>query len=618
MPTVFTPSTPLLALAAATLAAGLATGNAAAQASPSWTPTVLVRFTGQAGAQPGATPAAPPLAASGALYGATRGGQPNLGAYSQLLQGVSYRLDLASPAAASAYAQQPLGSIGAAIGTLVSAGGAIYGASSTSAVDPNQISGVGLLFRMDPASPLTAATALALPADAPVLPQRFKPRGQLAADAAGNIYLSGGVGTISCASTNNYANTLWRRGADGRYARLVDFCAFKTGTGASEVHVKGGAPVALVWSATDQALYGVSAVTSLGAYPGVAAGDSASGVLFRISKAALDAGPVADDVQILHVFAKNAEGTVLGGEASQTALAEDGDWLYGSTNAGSQGGGAVWRLRKADAASFAVVHRFGADATRHGTANGDGFQPYGPLVRAADGHLYGTTALDATQLATADKSPIGAGTLFRIRTAGGADRSADAVDVLHRFNYETQGGRPVGLSLGAVADGVQKLYGANRGGGQAGNDREAVGDGFGFGTVFSVDVPLPTAAFSTALTASATSARVGDTLTLSWATTNAAACTAGGDNGGSWDGAQQASASNVPLRAALSKVGTNTFTLQCTGVNGGAVATQSVSVTVQAAPVAPSGSGGGGGALGAWLLAPVFALALGWRRRRAG
>ncbi|WP_159911568.1 choice-of-anchor tandem repeat GloVer-containing protein [Pantoea sp. 18069] len=596
-------------------------GQGSAIGSEAWKPTVLVRFTGMSGAQPGAAPITPPVVGmQGALYGVTRSGQANLGAYSQLLQGVAYRVD---PSSAGSYAFAPLGDIGANIGTLVrNASGLVYGASSTSAIDPAQISGVGMLFSLDASgATLAAPQQIAFPAiGGPVAPQRFKPRGQMAIDAVGSVYMSGGVGTSSCASTNNYGNTLWRMDAGGSYARLVDFCTFKAGSGATEVHPKGGAPVALVWSEAQQALYGVSAITAPGEHPGIPGGDSASGVLFRIAKAALDAGPVADDVEILHVFARNRDGLVLGGESAQTALLEDGDWLYGTTQTGSAAGGAVWRIRKSDADSFTLIHRF-----RAASVADDGAQPFGPLVRAADGNIYGTTALDASLMSTADGSAIGAGSLFRVKTDSAGDRAADAVEVLHRFDFETEGGRLVGLSAGAVANGVQKLYGASNAGGQPGNDRLAVGDALGYGTVFSIDVALPTVGFTTALAASASTARVGDTLSLTWATQNAASCTAGGDNGGTWSGAQQTTGSQVPLSAVLGQLGVNTFTLRCESVNGGPAATGTVSVTVEAAtPVTPTapetgnGGGGGGGPLSLWLLAALAAIGLARRVARRG
>jgi len=164
--------------------------------------------------------------------------------------------------------------------------------------------------------------------------------------------------------------------------------------------------------------------------------------------------------------------------------------------------------------------------------------------------------------------------------------------------------------------GVQKLYGANRFGGASG---DAVGaaamSSSGNGTLFSIDIPLPTASFTTSLTASATSATVGGRVNLSWATKGAQSCTASGD----WTGAQQLTASQVSVSVA--KAGDNQFTLSCTSDNDGPAVTSSVTVQGQAvqpepqAP-APGGSGGGGGPLSAWLLAPLAALALARVRRQ--
>jgi CubicO group peptidase (beta-lactamase class C family) len=108
----------------------------------------------------------------------------------------------------------------------------------------------------------------------------------------------------------------------------------------------------------------------------------------------------------------------------------------------------------------------------------------------------------------------------------------------------------------------------------------------------TVTVNALPAASITSFTASPTSVSSGGSTTLSWASSNATACTASGGSA-SWPGARPTSGtvSVGPLTA------TTTFSLVCTGA-GGASAPSSVQVTVAAVPP-PSGGGGGGGGGGA-------------------
>jgi hypothetical protein len=165
-----------------------------------------------------------------------------------------------------------------------------------------------------------------------------------------------------------------------------------------------------------------------------------------------------------------------------------------------------------------------------------------------------------------------------------------------------------------------KLYGAANVGGD-GQPVTTTAIAPGNGTIFSFDVPLPTASFSEALTASVATAAVGSTIHLSWSTTQASSCTASG----AWSGAQQTSGSKVPVVLAVE--GENSFSLTCSSQNDGQPVTSKVTVQATAVTQPGTGSGGGtetgnssnggggGGPLSAWLLAPLAALA--WARRRS-
>lgn len=91
-------------------------------------------------------------------------------------------------------------------------------------------------------------------------------------------------------------------------------------------------------------------------------------------------------------------------------------------------------------------------------------------------------------------------------------------------------------------------------------------------------------------TAASSSVTAGQTVTLTWSSTNATSCTAGGSS--AWTGSQSTSGTLAVIVSA-----TATLTLTCTG-NGGSAA-QSVTVTATAAAAKSSG---GGGALDWWLL----------------
>jgi hypothetical protein len=610
----------LSALAAAT-ALIVPAGADAQTAAVDLKPTVLHRFTTTDPTAPGALPEFPPIVgADGLIHGTTRIGGPTLNLV--LPQGVAYRID---PAAAKPYSFELLGDI-AMPGTnlLLGPDKVIYGGTGTSNVNNTSQFGVTpAAFKITAGKP----SVWFQPTDGP--------RGQITMDETGRIYATNATTVTECSATRRLP--VWRLNVNGTESKLLDFCDYAVGTGNAQTQPKGGSPVSALWSKTDQALYLLTAVQARGVFDASNATDNAGrsfGTLVKIGKAALDAGAAANgsigaaDVQVLHTFLRQRDGEPTASGGRVAGIVESGDWIYGMTYANPPtngtanseiSGGTLWRVKKTDPASFTVIRRFRDTAAQaaDGTAQGDASTPYGTLVAAADGSVYGTTQRDASTMVTVSGRayPMGAGTIWRVVPGKQADRSDDKFEIVHRFNLATEGGRPVGLSAGPVKGGVQKLYGANSYGGNGETvDPTSLSLG-GSGTVYSIDIPLPTVSFTTALSASATTAKVGDRLSLSWATSNATTCTAGGDNGGIWTGAQQTTASALPLTATLSKLGANTFTLSCASQNDGPAATQTVTVTVEAAPVAPSGDSGGGGPIGLALLAPLAALGLRVRRR---
>lgn len=613
------------------LALALPLAHAVAQTLPAaFKPTVLHKFGGEN--KGGAKPVVPPvLAADGRLYGHTfLGASPSAGAFWG--QGTVYGLDTTG----ANHRFELLGSIYQGSTPLVPTADGGFLVAGNGAVPPggNFWETAAVVFS------IKNGKAMALPAPS------FKPLGSMALDTAGNLYMGPGESASFC-NTGTSANTLWRMNVDKTYSKVVDFCQYMQVQGSNQLHSKGGAPVASVWSNTDQALYVLTGVSALGVYDSVLAADyqgRSVGTLVKLSKAAIEEGIAgngtldASKVELLHTFMRARDGEPTAKGQRIVGMIEAGEWLYGTTqfNAPTAGntmdnryGGTIWRVKKSDPKSFAVVHYFrGSDTVaKDGTAQADGSAPSGPLVLAADGNIYGTTASDGSTMnkpATGLATPYGAGTLYRIKVGAAADHADDSYEVLHRFDMGSEGGSLTGLSAGKVAGGVQKLYGAANVGGD-GQPVTTTTTAPGNGTIFSIDVPLPIAAFSQALTASVATAAVGSTITLSWATNQASSCSASG----AWSGAQQTSGSKVPVVLAVE--GENSYTLTCSSQNDGQPVTSKVSVQATAVTKPDTGTGGtgstgngggsnsgnsngGGGPLNALLLAPLAVLA--WTRRR--
>lgn len=609
------------------LALALPLAHAVAQTLPAaFKPTVLHKFGGTNNG--GAKPAVPPvLAADGRLYGHTFLGATAV-APAFWGQGTVYGLDTTG----ANHRFELLGSIYQGSTPLVPTADGGFLVAGNGAVPPGGFpwETAGAVFS------IKGGKAVALPAPS------FKPLGTMALDTAGNLYMGSGESASAC-GVSTTANILWRMNADQSYSKVLNFCDYEEQQGNKQLHPKGGAPVASLWSSKDQALYVLTGVSADGVVDSTLASDyqgRSVGTLVKLSKAAIEEGVAgkgaldSSKVELLHTFMRARDGEPTAKGARVLGMVEAGEWLYGTTqfNAPTAGnamdnryGGTIWRVKKSDPKSFAVVHYFRGAGTvaLDGTAQADGSAPSGPLVLAADGNIYGTTATDGSTMNTPKTglaTPYGAGTLYRIKVGATADHADDSYEVLHRFDMGSEGGSLTGLSAGAVAGGVQKLYGAANVGGD-GQPVTTTAAAPGNGTIFSFDVPLPTASFSEVLTASVATAAVGSTIHLSWATNQASSCTASG----AWSGAQQTSGSKVPVVLAVE--GENSFSLTCSSQNDGQPVTSKVTVQATAVTQPGTGSGGGtetgnssnggggGGPLSAWLLAPLAALA--WARRRS-
>ncbi len=122
-------------------------------------------------------------------------------------------------------------------------------------------------------------------------------------------------------------------------------------------------------------------------------------------------------------------------------LAPDGRF-YGATSMGGNGGsgcyldGTAYRLWP-DGSGYERLHSFTGQADYSGNP-GTGRSPYGPLLEAGDGHIYGTTSTGGDPY----YDNWGYGTIFRVRY--------DTLEVerVHSFRYATGGSPRAGLLRG--------------------------------------------------------------------------------------------------------------------------------------------------------------------------
>ncbi len=550
------------------------------------TPEVLYRFADSAGKNPASPPVRVESADGDWLLGVSPGSPVSFYAYPRgAAEGGFVSADL--PEAGMLVHHSPAVTNGGKVFFLINPvciGSTCYG-------DPSVYG-----WRPGDEAPASLVTAPENPAEE--FGADLTPRGLSVVDSQGTLYFGGGSGSAG--------NGLFRLSAEGQLVELVDFENHRQG---DATYLLGQRPVALVLDEDAKVLYGLAGrdqSDGVGDPDAVPDGDQSMGTLFSIdlSQAATDG---TTPVTLLRTFAKDADGCSAasvdscfhGSHTGQHALVQVGEWLYGTSFS------TLWRFQPGDSDSFAVVHAFGEEA-------GDGRLPWGPLVLAEDGNLYGTTRRTVAEEGAVD----GAGVLFRVRMGQADDHSDDQYEVLHAFDVEADGALPAGLSAGAVDGTVQTLYGATTRGGQAGNT-VSTNDATGFGTLFAVTIELPVTT-DIQLSADPETLALNESTTLTWSVSNADNCSGEGD----WGGVKATEGSET---ITPSVDGELTFTLACVDTSNERV---EASVTVTVEPAADGGdgdgdnggdsgggsSGGGGG--GALSLLGLSALGLLTVRRR--
>lgn len=266
------------------------------------------------------------------------------------------------------------------------------------------------------------------------------PFGQLAMDAAGNIYGAANYGGLS----QYDAGTVYKLTSTGAASRLYSF------TGGAD----GGTPYAGVILDENGNLYGTTkdggvSNTTCGTAP-----PAGCGVVFKVDKARKET--------VLHAFTGGSDGWEPLHELTRDAAGN----LYGTTEAGGgvtggacaqSGCGTVFKLDTTGKEK--ILHAF--------TGKADGNYPNSRLVLDASGNLYGTTPSGGIITGVCVTQGLrGCGLLFKLDKSG-------KDTILHSFTDGADGATPAG-NLIADADG--NLYGCT-----------SVGGSFGKGTIYEFD-----------------------------------------------------------------------------------------------------------------------------------
>lgn len=601
-------------------AAGLLIALGAAAQEQAAQPHAIVVFSGvsfDGSADPGDKPGrwvrvTPTLGADGKLHGMTSGSSFHKDSrwFTVAADGQGYTV------------RQPDAVIATLAGPLVSTGqgsaGKLFGSTGTVAFEmvPGQAA-----VKLEPATPAGEPLKISSLSSA------------MAAGADGSVFFGGRTGSSN--------PQVWRRLADGGFELVADFGRPEyvvskepiPGIKMVDKYLKGDNTIALAWSEADQALYGVTEdVTSTGKNGDAQTvpGDRPAGTIYRIKASGFKADG-SSPIEILHTFAASRDGAAKALSYRAPALLEVGEWLYGTTTAGTKVGnitdkqdGRIWRMRKdcvstAERNCLEIVYRF--DTAGVLTVANGGALPLGPLVYAADGNVYGTT-FQGGKDATSEKN--GQGTLFRIANPTAAKLDEVAFTQIHAFDVASTGSRPSGLSLATKANGKQTLVGVTEFGGSATDTYDAASnESTGLGTMFAFDVALPAAVITRFEATGGQNIKVdeGGKVTLAWATSGASVCEAGGD----WSGAQQAEGS-AEVGPLAYRAEPYRYTLVCQSADGAVSQEQAVTVSVQQKAVTPEpgetgnegneSKSGGGGSL-PWQALVLLPLAMLRRRIRS-
>ena len=246
------------------------------------------------------------------------------------------------------------------------------------------------------------------------------PIGELAQGADGNFY-----GTTSAGGVAG-SGTIFKMTASGVLTTLLEF----TGDAGAN---KGAAPGAGLILASDGNFYGTTA----------RGGASGLGTVFKMTPA----GALTTLVEF------TGDGVSNRGSLPYATLLEGSDGAFYGTTArgGAKGLGTIFKVTSAGTLTT-LVEFTGAGA------NNRGAYPYGALIEAGGGFLYGTTSKGGAN---------GNGTIFRVTKAGALDTLVEFTDNVSIKGLKTKGASPYGALVkgsdgafyGTTSQGGAKEYG---------------------------------------------------------------------------------------------------------------------------------------------------------------
>jgi uncharacterized repeat protein (TIGR03803 family) len=329
-------------------------------------------------------------------------------------------------------------------GVIQGSDGSLYG-TTTGGGSGN----LGTIFKITPSGTLTVLHAFGGSSDGGV------PYGALVQGTDGNFYGttttggSGNLGTIFEITPSGTFTVLhyFTGTSDGGvpYGALVQGSDGKFyGTTTAGGTYNGGTIFAISAAGSFQVIHhlngstdGVSPYGALvqgtdGNFYGTTTGGGAGnlGTVFKVTP--------AGTFTVLHAFGGSSDGGVPDGGLVQ---ASDGNFYGTTTTGGANNGGTIFLMTPAG--GFLVLHDFSGSV--------DGVSPYGTMIQATDGNLYGTTTGGGTG---------NLGTIFQITPSG-------TFTVLHAFGGSSDGGVPDGALVQASDGnfyGTTTTGGANNGG----------------------------------------------------------------------------------------------------------------------------------------------------------
>jgi uncharacterized repeat protein (TIGR03803 family) len=350
-------------------------------------------------------------------------------------------------------------------GLVLANDGFLYGTTSTGGA-----SGNGTIFRVSTSGVLTSLHSFAATDANGFNGDGSTPRAKLLQASDGNLY---GTTVLGGAAAEG---VVFRISPSGVFSVVYAFPAVDT----SGFNIPGTQPSAPLILATDGNLYGVAEH----------GGANGLGTVFAIAP--------SGQLTVVHTFsAAPTSSNIDGGLPSASLMqARDGN-LYGTTSAyGAQGFGTIFSITLQGA--FTTLYSF--EGIAQGATNlFDGTNPSGPLIEGPDGTLYGTAA---------QGGGAGYGAVF------GLAPSSRVYSLLYSFGADSVSGAGPSGGLMFASDG--NLYGLTVGQPEPLLEFETAGTAF-----MLVATSAPSLV---TLTATPTSAFIGDAFTLSWNSPPSSTC----------------------------------------------------------------------------------------------